>query len=275
LKTLKKLTPNQSDRLEKAAPNQENVRRKTGLERGGFTLIELLAVITVIAVLALVLFASYPAVRDATNRTICVQNLGTLAEAAVAYAGDNNGHFPIAYSAFPGGSSWYLGPGGTTTYGTSAGHVLLLPYIVSSGSSLLQKGFSSDPNLFTCPATLRTWSANNWSNGFNPTSLAYGCPDSSYGYYGGFYGPMAGWQATYIGSPSGTFGKSEPLFFDMLCLVDGQPPVAGVPSWPYSNHANGANIAYSDGHVERHAFPDTIFWRLISFAGVSFYLPSP
>lgn len=60
----------------------------------GFTLIELLVVISIIAILAAMLLPTVSLVRDQAKSTVCKKNLGQIAIAYVAYAGENEGFIP-------------------------------------------------------------------------------------------------------------------------------------------------------------------------------------
>lgn len=61
-----------------------------------FTLIELLVVITIIAILAAILFPVFAGAREKAMRTVCMGNLRQLALASVQYATENNGFMPFA-----------------------------------------------------------------------------------------------------------------------------------------------------------------------------------
>jgi prepilin-type N-terminal cleavage/methylation domain-containing protein len=62
--------------------------------RPGFTFIELLCVITVIAILAAILFPVFAQAREKARSTSCQSNLHQIAMALHLYAQDNNGRFP-------------------------------------------------------------------------------------------------------------------------------------------------------------------------------------
>jgi len=64
------------------------------MNKRGFTIIELLGVITVIAVLAAILFPVYARAREAARRQSCLSNLFNMGMALGMYAVDNDGDYP-------------------------------------------------------------------------------------------------------------------------------------------------------------------------------------
>lgn len=72
--------------------------------RRGFTLIELLVVISIIAVLAAILFPVFARVRENARKTACLSNLKQLALALHMYAQDNDSYLIASTSA--GTKSW-------------------------------------------------------------------------------------------------------------------------------------------------------------------------
>lgn len=65
--------------------------------KSGFTLIELLAVMVVIGILATLGFPAWHSIHERTLDAKCKNNLRELASAAILYADDHRGRFPIAY----------------------------------------------------------------------------------------------------------------------------------------------------------------------------------
>jgi prepilin-type N-terminal cleavage/methylation domain-containing protein/prepilin-type processing-associated H-X9-DG protein len=62
--------------------------------RFGFTLIELLVVISIIAILAAILFPIFLSVKNRATQVKCLANLNQLGKAVIMYCGDNNERFP-------------------------------------------------------------------------------------------------------------------------------------------------------------------------------------
>ncbi len=63
------------------------------MKERGFTLIELLVVITIIAILAGLIFAAMQGTREEGNSVQCINNLRELASANLRYAGEHDGRF--------------------------------------------------------------------------------------------------------------------------------------------------------------------------------------
>lgn len=74
------------------------MNQKPSAARSGFTLIELLLVITIIAVLAGMLFPVGTQIIERARTTMCMNNLRQLGIAALASADDNDGRFPAIES---------------------------------------------------------------------------------------------------------------------------------------------------------------------------------
>ena len=68
--------------------------------RSGFTFIELLCVITVIAILAAILFPVFAQAREKARQASCQSNLHQIAMALHLYAQDHNGRFPTEDNQF-------------------------------------------------------------------------------------------------------------------------------------------------------------------------------
>lgn len=64
------------------------------MRKNGFTMIELLIVITIIAILASILFPIYARSRETARRASCANNLMQIGMALNMYAQNYNGHFP-------------------------------------------------------------------------------------------------------------------------------------------------------------------------------------
>jgi general secretion pathway protein G len=77
----------------------------------GFTLIELLVVISLISILAALLFPVFAQIRENARRASCASNLHQIGLAITLYAQDNNEHYPVGVdSADHGSYLWQPSP---------------------------------------------------------------------------------------------------------------------------------------------------------------------
>jgi prepilin-type N-terminal cleavage/methylation domain-containing protein len=79
--------------LGKAAIKSATMAR-TRLSQAGFTLIEIATVISIIAILAAILFPVFAAAREKARQTTCFSNLGNIGLALQMYAEDWGGNYP-------------------------------------------------------------------------------------------------------------------------------------------------------------------------------------
>lgn len=98
---------------------QPNMTIQKNMRERGFTLTELLVVISIIALLAAILFPVFARARDNARRTSCISNLKQIGLGIVMYTQDHDGRVPKVYTTgntttapdgedfFAGGATWF------------------------------------------------------------------------------------------------------------------------------------------------------------------------
>jgi len=195
--------------------------------RHGFTLLELLVVISIIAVLAAMLFPAIQRLREVASRTKCINNLHQIGMGMTGHFGTHqsfptNGQtispvtatYPFALSSYPGPSpTQYMWGMGDPTQGpktqTGSWAYAILPYIEESAAfNNVTVTYQSVVPIYMCPSRGRT----------NPQIVA--SPDS----YGWTYNsqmrngaPLSPWAKTdyaanYLMVPNGNEPRSLRAF---------------------------------------------------------------
>jgi len=226
---------------------------RTPKRAGGFTLIELLVVITIIAVLAALLFPVFGAARERARQSSCASNLRQIGLAVMMYAADYDDTFPPA--AYPDPLQlkqyWFgLRIGDSADFDTTQG--LLYPYMRSAEVKRCPS-FQGKPYLG------------------NSTGYGY-----SYAYIGGDAAVTFDFDPeTFPGGPAALSQLSDPantiVFADAEVHFDPttfeltdeawETPFITPPSLfgvsPYNDvgyrHLRYANIVWADGHVRAMA----------------------
>jgi len=195
------------------------------LPRRGFTLIELLVVIAIIAILAAILFPVFAQAREAARRTQCGSNLRNLNAAMLMYVQDYDETFPLGAYAIAGGAMMW--------------HDMIDPYVKNTG-------------IWHCP-----------SSSVKKTD-ASGQPTTHFAYNARY---LVGMDFNYIQNPVSLAAVQTPA--ETVLLTDAKSSVTGswcgddgkfllLPGDPNSDcwgrpaylHAEGANVAWVDGHVK-------------------------
>lgn len=213
--------------------------------RRGFTLIEMLVVISIIALLAAILFPVFGRVREGGRRTACASNLKQLGLAFAQYRQDNGGRFPGAgqYQKWENGGHWVSGKNDTDA-GTSG-------KLASLGDS------KPIPN-------------PNSPTGFNSANVE-----------GGALFPYVKEAKVYV-CPSNADGGAKRLTYSMNCAINGMGEVrvkeptniillvdeekandgylytgTGSTDELTTKHSGGGNLLFVDGHVK--SYPRDVF----------------
>jgi prepilin-type N-terminal cleavage/methylation domain-containing protein/prepilin-type processing-associated H-X9-DG protein len=225
------------------------------LFRAGFTLVELLASTAAIALLAILVGGTWPAVRAAAQSAACRSNLRQLATANLAYAADH-GRYVAAAADIEGANSirWHGVRQGSQAFDGSLGP--LAPYLGGGGASAWVR---------RCP-------------GFQTEAAGFEAACGGYGYNahgvgsevclpeGG--GTAVGMRPGAIARPSHTVMFADAAFLQgsgqkarLIEYSFAEPPkfAGGGTPWPsiHFRHRKHANVAWCDGRVTSESLDRT------------------
>jgi prepilin-type N-terminal cleavage/methylation domain-containing protein len=229
--------------------------------RRAFTLIELLVVIAIIAILAALLLPSLSAAKMKGQQIACMNNLKQLGTAWIMYNGDNQSKIPSCWLVNP-----YTHP---STYNTNI-------WVLGIAKTAYLPGFGPqlDPNVLDCinPNTLsggtlfpylksyavyrcpsdqsqvngvnvvRSYSMNNWMNGWNFADLN-DTPDMTHRLFT---------TDTGIVSPSQryVFIDEDDVSINDGMFVVYMDPSQGMQDEPSQRHKTAYPLSFADGHAE-------------------------
>ncbi|NUQ02236.1 MAG: DUF1559 domain-containing protein [Armatimonadetes bacterium] len=202
------------------------------IRRRAFTLIELLVVIAIIAILAAILFPVFAKAREKARQSSCMSNVKQINLGAMQYIQDYDEIFfpryqPISVYPAPAGAVYWLAGRGQAS--------LLDPYMKS-------------PQISYCPTIGNTRFGYGYNGNLigggralasiqSPADLVMFGDDT----FGGrtYYVPSTGVNGwgTCFATPYGVSSTSS-------------PPIAWGVNTPHGVHNDGANFAFSDGHVK-------------------------
>jgi prepilin-type N-terminal cleavage/methylation domain-containing protein len=195
--------------------------------RKAFTLIELLTVISIIAILASILFPTFAKAREKAEQTQCLSNVKQLGTAFIMYATDYDSRLPVI---------------GTTQaqYGTGSWPGLPLPPAFWPAT---MNSYTKNDQILICPNT--TIDSQSYNSSTNPTPTT-GANGVSFGMNGG----LDAAKITRITYPSSTVMVFDIVTDGGVCWSDAS---ATAPNAPYRFRANhlgsdpGVNAAAPNG----------------------------
>ena len=249
----------------------------------GFTLIELLVVITIILILAAILFPVFAAAKFKGYEVSCVSNLKQLGLAFMMYAGDYDGAFPE--------STWV--PDDPKNWGLSSPPLPATIWI--SWDERLNYGYVKSYKFWTCPGLYKGETLNYGQQAFT-RNYGLSADYIIHGSYSALSGNSRGfWKIRDYKDPSNKILLAEqrsdnsasqdvianynlglPWPWLIYDAVNGtvMPPVAadggmvnnGIPGgWcllAWDVHNKGSNYLMSDGHVRHMKYAKTVSTRI-------------
>ncbi|MGD0651250.1 MAG: type II secretion system protein [Verrucomicrobiia bacterium] len=232
---------------------EPSLERSDGNSRG-FTLIELLVVVSIIGILGALLLPALGEARRAAIRTNCVNNEHQLYLMWSMYASDNNGKVAIQCPSGGGGWLWDVS--------TATRNHLVTVYGLKS-NICYDPGFPRQIDMWNCPTCGGsswgywlmiqrvgggTWPAmiNNTYDRF-VTDLAQSAPVATSASSGALpSGKMQVLLACATGRDNTSFNFAT--FYGSMMIPRHSPHMSG------RGYPLGANVCYTDGHVEWRTF---------------------
>ncbi len=190
--------------------------------KNGFTLLELLIVISIISILAGLMFPLVMAARERARRTVCMNNLRQIAVAIAMYANDWDGRTPPQPYG-PGSGQWAVGSPCTLDGTPEMKDMFGIDYFVAD----VLMPYVGDRRVFTCPSEYMRAQAPECAN----WSYHYCAPNASMS-----LGPR---DAPDYGDPSRVWLVSDIWGSNWGSNHTPRP-------WASSFYLN---VAYLDGHV--------------------------
>ena len=223
--------------------------RRCRFKRTGFTLIELLVVISIISILAAILFPVFARARESARRTSCLSNMKQMGLAAMMYLQDFDGYYcPLLNNIKPLPSEYVGG------YFEQNGH--------SDGSSdlywqqLLQP-YVKNNQVFQCPSKAYTGSFHVYGDyGMNSAiakRVSYTSPTTTTFNGAAMVAPASTYYIMDFSSYTFSYTTMKTDYWRYL------PGVGNVAGWSCPSalgdcregrHFDGVNVAFADGHAK-------------------------
>lgn len=189
--------------------------------RKGFTALELLIVISVISILAALLFPAFVLVREKAQRTSCLSNLKQIGNAMEIYKQDYDGRFPYAVDPLDKNSP---DPPFPTPFQAQIPNLPMINEVLRPYCA---------PNVFRCPS----------DSGFDfddRTGVLLNARPTSYEKYQTSYYYRTEFAASQISDAA----VKEPTKINLMFDGNGRWHAGGLDLW------SRYNVLFADGHVK-------------------------
>lgn len=203
--------------------------------RFGFTLIELLAVLVIVLVLSVLLFAVSRSARASANLAKCIGNMRQIGSLVGVYAADHQGEWPFFKAGAPGPDYESTWSGSLTRSGSTP--------ISIAGAVAPYAGENPDSLLFLCPAH------SQFVRRFRSKNFAVDATYSSYITRGR---NTTGATATMLGKQFGSTAGHAIL----SCYFMHDPGSNPAYGYTISPHTDKWPVLFGDGHVIVAPKPD-------------------
>ena len=228
----------------------------------GFTLIELLVVISIIAILAAILFPVFARARENARRASCMSNLKQIGLGFMQYTQDYDERYPLAaYKTLIGDPATPLGDNATNTYQSDPG----MPgryFSVRQNTTWgwvnnvtwmdLVHPYIKSVQVFVCPShTLQEPNRNIASYGYNSAISNWHFARLRYCSTCGVTADLP-LNLSGVNYPASTYLVVEsqgPVPYDVGPLGQGNTSRGATPEY-VAPHLDGANAVFADGHVK-------------------------
>jgi len=242
--------------------------------KNGFTLIELLVVIAIIAILAAILFPVFARAKESGNQSKCVNNLKQIGSGILLYADDYSGWFPTgSYAGTQKGVNWEQNP----LHDPAAGYPNWGAYGINFYKALMKqlaKYTSGNAMIWYCPSDGTKDRVGN----FRPTPQNIKVGRQSYHWFPNWIYNYKKESATqsrpYLGETDAAIGLgskyvSRRMLLSEKGMLGWEGPDArgtsGTIAPNATNHQNGYNVLYFDGHAKLQNFGHK--WETIPATG--------